>query len=322
MPAHWAEARIVGRVRGKRRVVRRFGWSDEGAGAAEAHAQARADAAWAALVAGAAVDGREPKVPYQGADGVPIREEVVERHGRVVISRNAYGARCLNTPDALFFDVDLRPGGPAPWGWVVGVAGCLAGAFAGGALGGSWALPLIGAAAALGAGIHVVQRARAPGFAARAEAAARARVEVAVRRRPGWLLELYRTPRGLRGLAVHAPFDPRGPEAAALFDEIGGDPVYGRMCRAQRCFRARVSPKPWRAGVRAPLRPRPGVWPVRPERLAERTAWVEAYERAVEGFAACRHLATLGDGRRDPRVDAVRELHDRLSRARTPLPLA
>ncbi len=36
---------------------------------------------------------------------------MLERHGEDVITRNAYGARCLNSPDALFADVDfdLRP---------------------------------------------------------------------------------------------------------------------------------------------------------------------------------------------------------------------
>jgi len=48
---------------------------------------------------------REPKIPYKGAAGVPIREEIVSRHGETIITRNAYGARCLNTPNVLFADV-------------------------------------------------------------------------------------------------------------------------------------------------------------------------------------------------------------------------
>lgn len=44
---------------------------------------------------------------YNGAQGVPIREEVLERHGDTVITRNGYGAKCLNTPDVLFADVDF-----------------------------------------------------------------------------------------------------------------------------------------------------------------------------------------------------------------------
>ena len=44
---------------------------------------------------------REPRMPYNGAAGVPIREEIVGRHGETVITRNSYGARCLNMPNVL-----------------------------------------------------------------------------------------------------------------------------------------------------------------------------------------------------------------------------
>ena len=38
-----------------------------------------------------------------GGIGLPIREEVLARNGDDVITRNSYGARCLNEPDVLFF---------------------------------------------------------------------------------------------------------------------------------------------------------------------------------------------------------------------------
>lgn len=49
---------------------------------------------------------RERKTPYNGADGVPIREEVVAKNGEAVLTRNSYGALCLNTSEVLFIDVD------------------------------------------------------------------------------------------------------------------------------------------------------------------------------------------------------------------------
>jgi hypothetical protein len=70
------------------------------------------------------------------------------------------------------------------------------------------------------------------------------------------------------------------------------------------------------------MKPRPGVWPVNPERLPERRRWVEAYERAAQGFASCRFVETLGNGTLDPRTAEVRALHDRLGRAREELPIA
>jgi len=43
IPQHWAEARATGKVNGRERVVRRFGWSDE----SPEHAQQQAEPATA-----------------------------------------------------------------------------------------------------------------------------------------------------------------------------------------------------------------------------------------------------------------------------------
>jgi hypothetical protein len=68
--------------------------------------------------------------------------------------------------------------------------------------------------------------------------------------------------------------------------------------------------------------PHPGVWPVRPEWLPQRTAWVEAYEREAKSFAACRFVEALGSGVVHPDVRAVQELHDSLSRSGSFMPTA
>ena len=90
------------------------------------------------------------------------------------------------------------------------------------------------------------------------------------------------------------------------------------MCLNQRCFRARLSAKPWRIGITTHLRPRPGVWPVDAARLPLRQAWVDHYERQAAAYAACRFVDTLGSGMVDLRVQPVVELHDRECRAREP----
>ena len=115
IPEFWAEARVRHRgtdARGRNRqwTVRRFGWSQFSQADAEAMAQQRADAALQRIMAGESLPRREAKVPYNSADGLPIREEVLERleHGAVV-TRNSYGAHCLNTPDVLFADLDFEP---------------------------------------------------------------------------------------------------------------------------------------------------------------------------------------------------------------------
>ncbi|MNZ90866.1 hypothetical protein D3C78_1098370 [compost metagenome] len=94
------------------------------------------------------------------------------------------------------------------------------------------------------------------------------------------------------------------------------------MCQRQQCFRARLSAKPWRMGIAHHLRPRPGVWPVAPERLHARRDWVERYEAAARGYAACSFLEVLGSGVVAPAVARVQWLHDELSGAASGRPIA
>jgi len=321
VPKYWAEHREVKRVRGREAVVRRFGWSDESPEAALAHAKARVAEAFEELEAGGRPARREPKVPYNGADGVPIREEIVETHGDVVITRNGYGARCLNTPDVLFADVDLvEPEGFNPFRWIgiyLIVAGLVAYWFRSGwvFLAGviaSFALPF-----PMERALQALRRRRAA-VADRA----RERIRAFAAAHPDWTLRVYRTPAGFRVLVMHRTFTPDDPEAGAFFEALGTDRIYVRMCRHQRCFRARLSPKPWRIGVKTHIRPARGAWPVSREVLPLRRTWVAEYESVARDFAACSFEEELGDRRPDPKAEAVRDLHDRACRVHDDLPLA
>jgi hypothetical protein len=324
VPEFWAEGRVQQRLQGRQVTLRRFGWSDTSQDDAQRHADERAREALALLAAGQDVARRERKRAYNGAEGVPIREEILSRHDAAVVTRNLYGARCLNTPDVLFADIDFsvvlgpRLGlsvlvllelGAAAIGW-----GC-----------GSWVLGLMAAVAGLlfshGIATHLLRLFVA--IAGGAQERAQKRVRRFCAERPEWHVRVYRTPAGLRLLAMHRTFDPADAAVAECFRAVGADPVYVRMCRNQRCFRARVSPKPWRIGIGTHIRPRPGVWPVRPERRPERARWVEAYESSARGYASCRLLETLGGSAAvHPSARAVQLLHDELCQAHTMLPMA
>jgi hypothetical protein len=322
VPQFWAEGRAHARRDGRSFTVRRFGWSDASPADAQANADARAAEALERVLAGEHLARRERKVPYNGADGLPIREEIVARHGDTIITRNSYGARCLNSPDVLFADVDFEPRFPPPVGCaIVAVLTGVGAVIEWLAESPGWAVGLaVGAVlAALPVAAWIRRAARQ---AHGPEAAARARVERFAADHPDWALRLYGTPAGLRLLVTHQPFDPDDPAVRSFFNAVGADPVYVRMCLNQQCFRARVSPKPWRIGIDRHIRPRPGVWPVRPERLPERQAWVEAYEAAADGFAACELIDTIGSGVVHPEVARVVRLHDELSRATSGLPIA
>jgi len=114
VPQYWAEGRRQTRQRKRQITVRRWGWSDASQEEAQAMADARAREAFAQVERGEKLHRLEPKVAYNGAEGVPIREEIISRHGETVITRNIYGALCLNTPNVLFVDVDFPQGTASP----------------------------------------------------------------------------------------------------------------------------------------------------------------------------------------------------------------
>jgi hypothetical protein len=323
VPQYWAEGRVQHRQAGRQVTVRRFGWSDASLTEAQRHADERAQAALQRLLAGEKLERREPKRPYNGAQGVPIREEIVDRQGDTIVTRNSYGARCLNTPNVLFADIDFdsRPG--FRFG-LVAFAVLLALGGAAGWLVASWllAIVLMLASLLLGYGItqavhRIVQRAQGG-----EERLARKRISRFLAEHPAWNLRLYRTPAGLRVMATHQTFSPNDPAVLDCFKALGTDPIYIAMCLNQQCFRARVSAKPWRIGIGEHMRPRPGVWPVAPDRLPARSAWIARYEDAAQSFAACALLEEMGSGATHPDVKAVQAWHDTLCSAARQLPLA
>jgi hypothetical protein len=323
VPQYWSEARRQHRSHSRQVTVRRYGWSDESQDDADRMAAARADEALAQALAHPQTPRRERKVAYNGAEGLPIREEIVARHGTAVVTRNSYGARCLNTPEVLFADVDwrLEPGCGASFAafvtisliFTLGLSYTLALA-PGGLLLLVIVISLIAALALATPAARAVLRV-IDGGPEQMMKAAIARVRAFVDSHPRWNVRVYESPAGLRLVATQATFDPRSTEVDEFFRAMGVDPIYRRMCRNQNCFRARLSAKPWRCGVESHLKPRPGVWPVRPERMAERTAWIDAYEKRAASYAACKFLETYGSGIIPPAVASVVTFHDDQCRA-------
>lgn len=324
VPQYWAEARRQHRAPGKQVTVRRFGWSDVSQDDARRHAEARVEEAMARVLAGEPLPRRERKVPYNGAEGLPIREEIVSRHGDVVVTRNSYGALCLNTPDVLFVDIDFTDPGASRWLRlaVTLIAAVVVGGYFFMHARTSTALTALAAAVIAAQFVVAAVHGIAWRLGGGPEGRAHARIARFIAAHEDWRLRQYRTPSGLRLLAMHRTFAPGDPAVQQCFAAVGADRTYVRMCARQRCFRARVSPKPWRIGIAAHMRPRPGVWPVAPEQRPKRERWIEEYELKAAGYAACRYLGERGVGRTDGKADEVRALHDALCRAEQPLPIA
>ena len=329
VPEFWAEARIQKRFPERQITVRRFGWSDESPEAAQQHAQERVEEAFQRIVDGQPLPRRELKVRYNGADGLPIREEILERVGEHVVTRNSYGARCLNSPNVFFADVDFAKSksdlliGCMSMLSTVLIVGYIAPTFenrlAQFVIG--WALLL--SAIWLGWLIGKLITRLICQFRKDDESTAIDRVRRVFSNRPDWHVRVYRTPNGLRILALHKLFDPRSAQVERVFKELRVDFLYRIMCQKQNCFRARLTAKPWRIGIKDRLKPRPGVWPIKPEHLPRRDAWVAEYESSAGNFAACRFLFALGPvSKMTEETRVVQEYHDRICNAHTVFELA
>lgn len=333
VPKYWAEAVARDRKDGRQITMRRFGWSNLNPDQAQVMADQRAAEALQRALAGIDLPRREPKVAYNGADGVPIREEIISEHGDTVITRNSYGALCLNTPDVLFADVDFDQmpdpaAGSYPMAVAIGAIILLTLAVFG-------RFQIVPPAVSVTAlvctvvGLMLFERRRKALLKIRieerqqrAEKKARLQISTIGATKPDWKLRVYRTPAGLRVLAMHRLFSPDDTEAAEFFKALDCDPIYVKMCRRQQCFRARVSPKPWRIGIDHRLTPRPGVWPIRVEALPRRKAWVESYDKKAAAFASCRFESEIGRGVAHEKALAVQRLHDRLCAAESGKPIA
>lgn len=337
IPRYWAQARLrheTGQRHGA--TVQRWGWSDSSPQEAEAHARQRAQEALDALLAAPAasnLDAGFERMEWRGEYGLdgttPIREEVLERRGDTVLTRNSYGAHCLNTEQVAIADMDFpeprrSPRFPllsslllaAALGWLATQPQAVN------------ALMLAGIVATALIGLYWLSKLRQWQHArtARARAvpplqAALERVRTLASQHPDWSLRLYQTPKGLRVIVTHATFGPGSPEVQILFDALAVDPLYAMLCDKQQCFRARVTGKPWRMGLSG-LSSQDRQWPPQSRHLPSRTAWCRDYDRKAAQFAACHFIEQLGPGASCPQAQAFVQWHDQACNARTALPLA
>lgn len=244
------------------------GWSDKSVVEACDVARARAERVLLALAAGKPLDH------YAYGERDPLREEIVEQHGQsgrsgeVVITRNRYGSLVLNSADVMFVDID------EPKKRKKGFLGFLFG----GRKDAEEELMLL-----------------------------RRRIEGAVMMQDNLHCALYRTAAGFRLLVLNRLFDPATDEVKCLFEAMGTDPLYARLTKNQKCFRARLTPKPWRCGMAMPDYEFPRETE-KPELAFAK--WLTDYNRTIAGYATCEFLCEIGSGQGVPEAEFVRKLHD------------
>ncbi|TVR51239.1 MAG: hypothetical protein EA425_07555 [Puniceicoccaceae bacterium] len=278
-PKYWAKGSHTGTgPDGREMTLEAYGWSEQSVDEAKALGGERARRA---IERGFLFQKRRE---YDYGDA-PLREEVVDRiqlEGRTIalITRNRYGALVLNTARVMFVDVDFpRPPRPPP----VGILQSL--------------LLLLG-------------RGEPPPKPPSAAELGMQRLTAWAAAHPDKSLRIYRTRAGLRLLFTDALYQARSPEVAGLLESLGSDPLYRRLTERQDCFRARLTPKPWRCGQRRPPAPYPLLDDT--ERAAHRQ-WETTYHETIKAFAVCRLLETVGSPAGHPEVEKVIAVHDALT---------
>ena len=203
----------------------------------------------------------------------PVREEIVEdfEHDNrlvAVITRNTYGALVLNTPRTLFADIDYREEPMSVGGLISSLFGK-----------------------------------RKPSQ----DEQVIARIEELVAQDGSLGVRVYRTKNGFRCLVKSRTYDPLSEESHRLLRQLESDPKYVQLCQVQECYRARISPKPWRCGLDTP----PARFPFRDDQI-ERVyrEWQSAYEERAKSYCACALIGDFGAADVHPEVDLVMQLHD------------
>lgn len=125
---------------------------------------------------------------------------------------------------------------------------------------------------------------------------------------------IYETHQGARVIVLGRDFDPRDPMTQGLMRDFNCDPLYALLCARQACFRARLTPKP----RRMKLHGRKFTYP-REGNDAETQQWLDEYARESQRFSVCKFIEQVGASYLS---DDVVRLHDELTGAHTPLPLA
>ncbi len=121
---------------------------------------------------------------------------------------------------------------------------------------------------------------------------------------------VYRTRAGLRVLFTDRLYEPKSEETSRILDELGSDRLYRRLTSNQECFRARLTPKPWRCGCDRP--PNRYPWP---DDASERLYrdWERRYTKAGENYGVCELLEVCGNAAPDNEIVTILETHDRLT---------
>lgn len=134
-----------------------------------------------------------------------------------------------------------------------------------------------------------------------------AKIEQYQKQHPEYTIKVYETFAGLRVVVTNHIFENYSDSAKAIFTALGADPLYVRLCEAQSCFRARLTPKPWRIKLDRPASRFPRH---EQSEINDFANWVQNYEIASAAVSAVKLVSVFGSDFEHPDVARVLAIHD------------
>jgi hypothetical protein len=129
---------------------------------------------------------------------------------------------------------------------------------------------------------------------------------------------IYETKNGYRCIVTSRFVSGGNDESIKILEKLGCDPLYVRMTNVQKCYRTRLTPKPFRMKLPKP----PVKFPFPTEKAGEYfNEWLAEYDAVSTRYAACRFIEAVGPAG-DSRVMKIVGMHDEMTKCKSGLPLA
>ena len=217
-----------------------------------------------------------------------LREEIIREisasinSSAAIVTRNSYGALILNTTQMMFVDIDVPIDAPPSSSGLLSL-------------------------------FSRKKQPQGPDPAEQAFETLKSRLGVEAGR-----FRAYRTAGGFRLIAVDALYEPGSTETEEFMNYVQADPAFIKLCRAQKSFRARLTPKPWRIRQSQP----PVSFPRETSREQHRfSKWLSNYETASAAWATCKLLLEAKESIHKA-IQPLLDIHDEITKVSSSLPLA
>ena len=138
--------------------------------------------------------------------------------------------------------------------------------------------------------------------------------DLAITKHKDYSFRIYETYQGARVIVLGRDLDPRAVETKKMMDEFNCDPLYITLCIKQGCYRARLTPKPYRMN----MKPYKVQYPREGEDRGFQE-WLAKYEWESRGFSVCKFIEQVGMRNA---INEVVQLHDEITGVGYPQRLA